>query len=549
MHCQSNYYIMKKLAYLLLFFLSTSSFGQQYSQLWSNVNYAGDGQGYHNMDIYQPTVVKDKYPVVIYIYGSAWYSNNGKGADMTTVGAALLDAGFAVITPNHRSSSDAKFPAQIHDIKAVIRFVRGASAQYNLDTSFIAISGSSSGGHLASLAGTTNNVGNYTIGSATINIEGTLGTHTSQSSSVDAVVDFFGPIDFHRMEGCTTHKSGSSPEADIIGGDIAQNLDKAALLGPINYVDPTDPPFLLFHGQQDNVVPYCQSEFLYEELQNAGVESELVLVPSGQHGPGVNNNQQNLQTMIQFLLNAIEPVDPPKQLPFNENPHPIPSRIEAEEYDLGGEGVAFHEANSNGNEGGASFRTDQVDLETTQDSDGDYNISYILSGEWLEYSVEVAQSNTYRLDLRIATQQDDKTMHVEIDGQDVTGTINIPNTGGWQTWETISVENITLTSGPHIVRLVFEADYFNLNYIEFSDIITSKEHLKDESIFIYTSDVGLTLKTKDDLVYQIFSTTGKKMGEGNCTDTCVIDSSLPLGTYLLVYETNGHRKVKKFIKF
>jgi len=281
---------------------SSFCFGQQYSQKWTDVNYAGDGQGYHNLDIYLPKASQSKYPVVMYIYGSAWYSNNAKGADMNTVGAALLDAGFAVVTPNHRSSTDAKFPAQIQDIKAVIRFIRGNSEKYKFDTSFIASSGSSSGGHLASLAGVTNGVKQYTVGSSTMDLEGNLGNYDNYSSKVDAVVDFFGPVDFLRIEACSTYKSGSSPEADVLGVNIGQNLDKARLLSPITYVDPTDPPILIFHGGQDNVVPYCQSQYFYDKFQAAGVESEYVFVSNGQHGPNVNNTQPNLQKMVQFLL-------------------------------------------------------------------------------------------------------------------------------------------------------------------------------------------------------------------------------------------------------
>ena len=96
------------------------------SQQWKDVNYAGDNQAFHTCDIYLPKEIKDSYPVVIHIYGSAWFSNNSKGmADLGTIVKALLDAGYAVVCPNHRSSMDAKWPAQIHDIKAVIRFVRG----------------------------------------------------------------------------------------------------------------------------------------------------------------------------------------------------------------------------------------------------------------------------------------------------------------------------------------------------------------------------------------------------------------------------------------
>ena len=128
----------------------------RYSQKFEDVNYASDSQVYHNMDIYLPKEEKESYPVVIHIYGSAWYSNNSKAvADLGTIVQALLDGGYAVVTPNHRSSSDATFPAQINDIKAVVRFIRANAGTYHLDTSFIATSGFSSGGHLASLAATS----------------------------------------------------------------------------------------------------------------------------------------------------------------------------------------------------------------------------------------------------------------------------------------------------------------------------------------------------------------------------------------------------------
>ena len=120
------------------------------SQQWKDVNYAGDDQAYHTCDIYLPKQEKESYPVVIHIYGSAWFSNNSKGAaDLGTIVKALLDAGYAVVCPNHRSSIDAKWPAQIHDIRAVIRFVRGEATKYKFDPTFVATSGFSSGGHLS----------------------------------------------------------------------------------------------------------------------------------------------------------------------------------------------------------------------------------------------------------------------------------------------------------------------------------------------------------------------------------------------------------------
>jgi acetyl esterase/lipase len=157
--------------------LSIYAFGQDYSKSWIDVNYAGDTMGYHQLDIYLPEVQKPIYPVVILIYGSAWFGNDLKGNGMKTIGNALLENGYAVVTPNHRSSKDAIFPAQIHDIKSTIRFIRANASDYQIDTSFIAITGSSSGGHLSALAGTTGLVKHFTYNSTSIDIEGDVGQY------------------------------------------------------------------------------------------------------------------------------------------------------------------------------------------------------------------------------------------------------------------------------------------------------------------------------------------------------------------------------------
>jgi acetyl esterase/lipase len=281
---------MKPTIFSFLFFISFPVFGQQFSKSWKDVNYAGDDKAYHLLDIYLPQVEKPSYPVIVVIYGSAWRSNNLKGTDLNTLGKELLDAGFAVVMPNHRSSTDAKFPAQINDIKAVVRFVRGNAQVYNFDTSFIGITGSSSGGHLASLIGTSGSVNEFTIGSATADLEGDIGQFGTYSSSVDAVVDWFGPTDFLTMDSCGSqmaHDPADSPESSLIGGPIQENRDKVALTNPITYVDDNDPPFLIFHGDKDPLVPFCQSEMFFKALQNAKVPVQYFLVPGAQHGPGL----------------------------------------------------------------------------------------------------------------------------------------------------------------------------------------------------------------------------------------------------------------------
>jgi enterochelin esterase family protein len=296
---------MKKI-FLLTFIslLCINCFGQQAYKSWKNISYSGDSMGYHQLDIYLPQIEKPAYPVVIYIYGSAWFANNLKGADMNTIGKALLDAGFAVVMPNHRSSMDAKFPAAVNDIKAAIRFVRANAAKYQLDTAFIGISGSSSGGNLAAMAGTTRNVKQHTIGNTTVDIEGNVGRYTDFSSSVDAVADWFGPADILTMDSCGgsvfKHDDPKSPESSYLGGAVQENKDKSMLASPITYVDPTDPPFILFHGDKDNMVPHCQSEQLHKALRKAGVPSKFFLIPDGQHGPGVHVDKY-IQMMVDFF--------------------------------------------------------------------------------------------------------------------------------------------------------------------------------------------------------------------------------------------------------
>lgn len=294
---------MKKLLLFFLIGVATLSYGQQYSQKWPDLNYAGDSKEYHLLDIYLPKVVKESYPVVVYVYGSAWYSNNLKGADMNTVGKALLDAGYAVATPNHRSSSDTLFPGQIHDIKAAVRFLRGNAEKYKLDTSFIGISGSSSGGHLAALAGTSCFVDSFTAEPITMNIEGNLGSFTSYSSHVDAVCDWFGPTDVLVIDSCRGSSFGTpgqTPEEVLIGENKAEHTAKFILVNPITYVDPKDPPFLIFHGDADVVVPYCESELLNNALKAVGVQSEYIQVAGGQHYTNTHTNA-NFKKMVDFF--------------------------------------------------------------------------------------------------------------------------------------------------------------------------------------------------------------------------------------------------------
>lgn len=307
---------MKRLTIMILSFLWLHGYGQQYSKSWKDLNYAGDSFQYHRLDIYLPKTEKPVYPVVISIYGSAWLANNMKASDLGTFGKALLDAGYAVVTPNHRSSMDAKFPAQIHDIKAVVRFIRANAATYQLDTSFIGINGFSSGGHLSALAGTSGSVRQYAAGATTLDLEGHVGPDTAFSSSVHAVVDWSGPTDLLVLDSCRStplNDGANSPESLLIGGSVQDNRDKATLANPITYIDANDPPFLILHGDADQTVPSCQSTLLFDALQTAAVPSQLVLIPNAQHGTNMFLSKY-YEMMIEFLgtISGITAVDAPE---------------------------------------------------------------------------------------------------------------------------------------------------------------------------------------------------------------------------------------------
>ena len=277
------------------------------SQEWKDVNYAGDDKAYHTCDIYLPKKKQASYPVVIHIYGSAWFSNNSKGAaDLGTIVKSLLDAGFAVVCPNHRSSMDAKWPAQIHDIRAVIRFVRGEAEKYQFDTSFIATSGFSSGGHLSSVAATTSGVKHLKVGTVDIDLEGNVGKYLCQSSEVNAACDWSGPVNLTAMD-CGEHMTmgENSPEDVLLNAKLDKEPDKYLSLSATNYIDSYDPPVIIFHGEKDNVVPCCQGKQFYELLQAAGVKTEATFVPEGGHGGPAMYTKENLKKMVNFLQDVM----------------------------------------------------------------------------------------------------------------------------------------------------------------------------------------------------------------------------------------------------
>ena len=156
--------------------------------------------------------------------------------------------------------------------------------------------------------------------------------------------------------------------------------------------------------------------------------------------------------------------DPSSEVSGTPQANVIPGRIEAEDYDLGGEGVAYHDTTS-GNEGG-EYRSDDVDIEVC--GEGGYNVGWIASSEWLEYTVDVAGTGTYDIELRVASDSGGGDLHIEFGGVDVTGTVSFSATGGWQDYISVMVNDVSLNAGLQIMHISMDSTYFNINWLEFT---------------------------------------------------------------------------------
>lgn len=256
-----------------------------------DVEYVAGGHAAQKLDLFVHGDSKEPQPLVIWIHGGGW--KNGDKAQNPALG--LLREGFAVASLNYRLSGDAQFPAQIEDCKAAVRFLRGNAKQYGLDPQRFGAWGSSAGGHLVALLGTSGEV---------VELEGKLGEHGKESSRVQAVCDFFGPTDFLQMGG--RHNDAGSPESALIGGPIQERKAEVAKANPITYVSKDDPPFLIIHGDSDPVVPPSQSDLLEAALEKSKVPVELVKLPGAGHGGPAFSEPKVREQVVKFFRTELK---------------------------------------------------------------------------------------------------------------------------------------------------------------------------------------------------------------------------------------------------
>ncbi|MBB5868074.1 acetyl esterase/lipase [Allocatelliglobosispora scoriae] len=211
------------------------------------------------------------HPLIIWVHGGGWQSGDKSNCLPTRLN--VTSRGYHVACIDYRLSGQAIHPAQIEDVKSAIVVLRGRAAQYRLDPQRFAIWGSSAGGHLAALAGTTSG--------------DRLFTTNSGASTVQAVVDYYGPTDLLALvqtPGYTSHQSPDSAESRLLGGPVLDNPQAADAASPITYASPADPPFFIVHGTADPVVPPQQSSLIRDALQADGVTAQLTYLTGAGHG-------------------------------------------------------------------------------------------------------------------------------------------------------------------------------------------------------------------------------------------------------------------------
>lgn len=222
------------------------------------------------LDVYVPKG-DGPFPLILWVHGGGW---EGGSKDSAGPVVNMLARGYAVASTNYRLSRHAAFPAQIHDVKGAVRYLRANAKKYKIDGDRIGVAGGSAGGHLVALLGTSGDVKE---------LEGDVGPK-DVSSRVQCVIDFFGPTDLLKLSPANAKEN---PVTRLLGGSTADKRELAVSANPITYVSKDDPPFLIVHGDKDPVVPLSQSELLYEALKKAGVDATLKVVPEAGHGNGI----------------------------------------------------------------------------------------------------------------------------------------------------------------------------------------------------------------------------------------------------------------------
>lgn len=270
--------------------LFSSAADSRPARIVRDIEFARVGEHALKLDLYLPRG-KAKAPLIVWVHGGAWRS--GSKASMPL--GKLVEENYPVVSVDYRLSTEAKFPAQIHDIKAAIRFARANSAKWNVSAERILIAGDSAGAHLATLVGVSN-------GHA--ELEGSVGNDLRQSSDVQGIISFYGAANLTTiLKQSTPHGlSVRVPALELLLGALPTNaLALARLASPVFHVDRDDPPLLLLHGDQDPQMPINQSHELHTAYQKVKAPVQFEVVHGAAHGGVAFYDTERLDLVGQFL--------------------------------------------------------------------------------------------------------------------------------------------------------------------------------------------------------------------------------------------------------
>ena len=282
--------------FIIIFLIITGSIfaAESYKKL-TDIPFIKNHVKNQKLDLYLPSKVKNP-KLLVWIHGGAWRRGDKKSVPVKQ----LLKKGYAIASVNYRLSPEAKFPAQIHDLKASIRFLRANAEKYGYKAEKIAILGSSAGGHLVALLAVTN---------GHKELEGNLGEHLNVSSDIQAAVNYYGPTNFMTiLKQSTPHGlSVRVPALELLLGDRPEKKQELAkLASPVNHVDKNDPPMLIYHGDQDPQVPINQSHELYGKYLEHKLPCEFKVVYGGAHGGKGFFTDKQMSEIDKFLQSTLK---------------------------------------------------------------------------------------------------------------------------------------------------------------------------------------------------------------------------------------------------
>ena len=278
---------------LVVILFSTATTFAQFSPTHKDIVYATVDGKELKLDLYLPAKPVAQ-GLLVWVHGGAWRGGTKEG-----VPRVFPERGIPTASIEFRQSTEAGFPAQVHDIKAAIRFLRAKASIYGYQAERIVIAGSSSGGHLAALVGVTN-------GQA--ELEGKVGDDLQQSSAVQGILDYFGASNL------TTILSQSTPFGLnmrkpalelLLGGQPEDKVELAKLASPVFHVDENDPPLLVFHGEQDPQMPISQSHELAGAYKKANCYVQFDVVYGAAHGGDLFYSPERVKLAIDFVAQRL----------------------------------------------------------------------------------------------------------------------------------------------------------------------------------------------------------------------------------------------------